>query len=487
MNQKKRNLILLLAATVLLSGMLWLLMRGGNEEGHSHADDVTQSDHDHGAHSGTLIQEAQGDLQTIVFRNQNAKYTAYLDVDKGEIAFKELDGYSVNSGFMEYVWYGVAQMIYQDIVGSVDDEHYRPADYGFDKPSLTVKATFASGKSYSFKAGKNVPGYDEDVYYVLLNGDKNIYACTLDQSFFLGNSYYLSDNIFYEYDKDIDEKKEITIGNITLSGADFKEKLVMKVNRVTNLSDPFYGYDYVVTSPINWPVKRSSASTLVYDLTYLMADDVAALKPSKAELKSYGLSKPHLTVSFTRNGKACVLYCSKPEKDTMYVMLKGGDIVYRLDTEALSILHRLSPETLYSVNEISTAVEAISGISIRSADVKCDIDVSRKKNENAVTENDLIYTYSVKVNGADVKYTAYTNFVKQLNNSAISHWNVKLPDGRPEVTLTLKYYDSYQRESDVIRFYRYSDREYAAAWGDYPVNTVTVTWLKQLLDDAGAF
>lgn len=483
MSKKRRNLWLLIALTVVMGGALWLLLRGGGEEGHTHAHDVSDSD-ESGRQSGILVNEAQEDLQGLVFRNENAEYTAYLNETSGQVAFRELEGYPVNENFMEYVWFSVPQMLYQDIIIRTDDEGYSAKTYGLDKPALTVKATFATGKTYEFYAGSNVPGYDEDVYYVRLKGDKNIYACTLDTPLFMGNSYYLSDDIFYEYDKDIDEKKQITIGKITLSGDNFDGSFVMQPSDITNLSDPFYGYEYLVTSPVYWPVKKSSASMLVYDLTYLMADDVAALNPTQKQLRSYGLRSPALTVSFVRNGRKCVLYGSKPEKGVMYVMVKGQSIVYRLDTESLSLLHNLSPQTLYSVSALSVSLEAISGIQVKSADVSAKVSVTRSKNENAITENDLIYTYTAKANGKEIGYSLYTNFVKQMNDSVILQWNVSRPKGKATVTLTIQYFDNYQRKSDTILFYRVSDREYAVVWGDQPVNTVTATWLNRLLENA---
>ena len=188
MNKKKRHLMLLILATAAVGVLLWVLA-GGQEtdaDEHDHDHSVSESDHDHG-HSGVLLNYSADELKTVTFTNQNAKYTAYLDSKSGSVVFKELKDYSVNSNFMETIWYGAVQMIYQDIAATTDDENYNPKDYGLDKPSLTVKVTFKNGKSYTFKAGKSTPGYDEDVYYLTLSGDRNVYICTLDNAFFMGN------------------------------------------------------------------------------------------------------------------------------------------------------------------------------------------------------------------------------------------------------------------------------------------------------------
>ncbi len=113
MSKKRRNLWLLIALTVVMGGALWLLLRGGGEEGHTHAHDVSDSD-ESGRQSGILVNEAQEDLQGLVFRNENAEYTAYLNETSGQVAFRELEGYPVNENFMEYVWFSVPQMLYQD-------------------------------------------------------------------------------------------------------------------------------------------------------------------------------------------------------------------------------------------------------------------------------------------------------------------------------------------------------------------------------------
>ena len=490
MNKKRRNLILLLAVTALLGGMLWWVMRSGSGDGaedpEAHEHIHTASDSDHAYDTGTLFSESADDLKQVVFRNEYGQYTAYLDKEKGEIACKELAGLPVNNAFLEYVWYGVTDMTYSDIVTTTDAEGYSAKAFGLDKPSLTVTATFAGGKKYTFTAGSKVPGHDSDeVYYTLLKGDKHVYACPIDIPFFMGDSYFLNDDIFYEYDEGI-ESSDIQIGDITLSGNAFDGKFVMKVNREANLSSPDYGYDYVVTSPIHWPVKRSASSELVYDLTYLMADDVVQRNPTKKQLASYGLDRPSLTVSFRRNGKSCVLYASKYDKETLYVMLKGGKIVYLLKPASLSILHELSPENLYSLSELSVQTEAVSGVTVTAAQGTTRIDVTRSKNEKSMAESDVIYTYTVEANGEAIKYTVYTNFIKQLNGSVIQRWNVEdfTAQGEPDVTVKIAWFDNYGRKADTVKFYRCNDREYAAVWGDKPVNTVSATWLNRLLQSA---
>ena len=236
-------------------------------------------------------------------------------------------------------------------------------------------------------------------------------------------------------------------------------------------------------------MKASAASMLVYDLQYLMADDVAVLKPTAKQLKSYGLSSPYLTVSFKRNGKNCIMYCSRPKSEKMYVILKGHDIIYQLNTNSLSILHQLTPENIYSINAISVTLEALSGLKIASANVNCDIAVKRKDfffNDAAAAE---IYTYSVTKNGEDKKYSSFTKLIKQLGGSSITHWNVKKPTGKPSVTITLSFFDEAKQKHkpEIIRLYPTSEREYAVVREGLPVNTVSATWVKQLLSDAEEF
>ena len=493
MNKKKRNLLLLILATVAVGALFWVLSGTENAEtdDHDHEHSVSESDGESGRHSGTLLNYSADDLKTLTFTNSKAKYTAYVSKKTGIVTFKELEGYSVNSKFMETVWFGSVQMIYQDIAGSTKDKDYRAKDYGFDKPSLTVKAVLKSGKSYTFKAGKKTPGYEEDVYYLTVSGDANIYVCTLDSAFFLGDSYYLSDDIFSDFDSDDNgrQKSDIKIGEITLSGEEFGEKLTMKPSTTADMTSPFYGYAYKVTSPVSWPVKESAASMLVYDLQYLMADDVAVLKPTAKQLKKYGLSKPYLTVSHKRNGKDCVMYASKPKSEKMYVILKDHDIIYELNTNSLSILHQLTPENIYSVKAISVTLEALSGLKITSGSTKHDIAVKREEKESSFADSDVIYTYSVTKNGEEKKYASYTKLIKQLCGSTISRWNVSQPSGKPEVTITLSFFDDPKRKhkSESIKLYKYSEREYYVVREGLPINTVSATWVKQLLSDAEEF
>ena len=491
MNRKKRNLLLLLAATLAVAGIFWLLASGEapEEEHDAHDYSVSESDEEYGRQSGVLFNYSSDEIKTLTFTNSQAKYTAYLNKKTGSVAFRELEGYPVNADFMKTVWSDSVQMIYQDIAASTRDKNYKPADYGFDKPSVTVKVTFKNGSSYTFKAGSKTPGYENDVYYVTVSGDSHVYVCTLDSAFFMGDSYYLSDDIFSDYDSEKDgrQKSKIQIGEITLSGDEFKGDFKMKPSTTADMSSPFYGFSYMVTSPVRWPVKPSAASMLVYDLQYLMADDVAVLKPSGKQLKAYGLDKPYLTVSFMRNGKKAVMYCSRPDSEKMYVILKDHDILYELNVNSLSILHQLTPENLYSINAVSATMEALRSVRITSEGVKCDIVIDREENQNAIAGDDVIYTYSVTKNGESKKYSSFTKLMKQLNGSSINRWNVKKPTGKPAVTLKLSFYDNIRSEPEIIRLYRCSDREYAVVREGLPVNTVSATWVKQFLDDADSF
>ncbi len=493
MNRKKRNLLLLVVATAAVCALLMVLTLGDSAENgqHEHEHGVSESDEHSERHTGILLNYSADEIKTLTFSNSKAKYTAYVDLKSGNVVFKELEGYSVNSKFMETVWFGSVQMIYQDVVADTSDKDYKPRDYGFDKPSLTVKATLKNGKSYSFKAGKKTPGYENDVYYLTVSGDSKIYVCTLDSAFFMGDSYYLSDDIFSDYDTNQDGSKKNTakIGEVTLSGEAFNGKFTIMPSTTADMSSPFYGYEYMVTSPIKWSVKASAASMLINDLQYLMADDVAVLKPTAKQLKSHGLSSPYLTVSFKRNGKNCVMYCSKPENEKMYVILKDHDIIYELNTNSLSLLHELKPENIYSINAVSATLEAVSGVKIAGGGVKCDIVVSRDENKNAVAETDVIYTYSVTKNGEEKKYSSFVKLMKQLNSSSITRWNVKKPTGKPVITITLSFFEGAKQKhkAAIIELVKYSDREYAVVRDGLPVNTVSATWVKQLLSDAEEF
>ncbi|MBQ5545470.1 MAG: DUF4340 domain-containing protein, partial [Clostridia bacterium] len=203
MSKKRRNLLALLAVTLGLGGLLWWLMSmpdtAGESEDHTHITSESDHDHTHESDTGTLVNESADDLRKVVFRNANGRYTAYVDSKKGEVVFRELEGLPVNNAFMEYVWYGAVQLTYSHIITTTDADDYSAKAYGLDKPSLTVTASFKDGHTVSFQAGDAVKGEETDVYYTLLKGDKHVYACPIDIPFFMGDSYFINDDIFYEY------------------------------------------------------------------------------------------------------------------------------------------------------------------------------------------------------------------------------------------------------------------------------------------------
>ena len=155
--------------------------------------------------------------------------------------------------------------------------------------------------------------------------------------------------------------------------------------------------------------------------------------------------------------------------------------------EEVDHIIELTPENIYSINAISATLEAIGGVKISGGGVNCDIAVNREENKNAVAETDVLYKYSVSKNGEEKNYSAFVKLMKQLNGSSIIRWNVKQPTGKPYLTITLSFFDSSKYKPEKIRFYQYSQREYAVVREGLPVNTVSATWVKQFLNDVDEF
>ncbi len=95
-----------------------------------------------------------------------------------------------------------------------------------------------------------------------------------------------------------------------------------------------------VVEPAPGPADEPKATDLLFKLTGLRADGVAAEQP--AALDTYGLDTPEITVTVTKtDGKEIgTLLISKEEKEQRYVQIKGEAPVYTLPSKDLKDLPR---------------------------------------------------------------------------------------------------------------------------------------------------
>lgn len=171
------------------------------------------------------------------------------------------------------------------------------SEFGFDKPSVSAAVTFYDDSTYSFELGCLAP--DKSGYYFREKDSNHLYVIPADSGYAMLQEplSYVSTTVLKQPETS-DENAEIVLRNMKLSGTSRKGK-EFAFRLVTSADDSAYLYHtYIITYPFQKGASTSKASELE-KFTYLSAASVAAVHPSAAELKQFGLDNPSTVAEFT--------------------------------------------------------------------------------------------------------------------------------------------------------------------------------------------
>ncbi len=483
MKQNIKIIIAMCAGILLLAAALIALSCedcGGNDPSISGGDvvspaEVSHSDgsgmHLHPNESGELLAGGD-DLRTLRLISSKGDYLITRGKDE-KLSIEHLSDLLLETDFLEIVWYNALSFGYTYSIHS--NNPLSLADFGLDPAALTIECEYTDGSSCRLFVGNEVIG-SPGIYYFRIDGRDEIFLNEFDVSFFQGDNYWLSDDIFG------DDTEDVTIGSINLSGSAFSKALKLERYSSDDKSDPLYGANYVITSPIKAPTDNYMTTLLTDELTEMVASEAVCAHPSAEHIKEYGLDKPFAIISHQRNGKQHTLRIARTDASTLYAMADGVDCIFMLDTGSFEMISVLSDTALRS-NEVHVRYfDSIESIRIQAKGTDLTFTLKRTPLE---TDNTL-FEYRAYYGDTQLTLNYYKSLLEVFNSAAAVSYGGQSDSDTPTMTVTITFFDGYDRKEEVIRYYSAGTRRYLVTIDGEGDVLVGQMWVDKFLDSAKA-
>jgi len=182
--------------------------------------------------------------------------------------------------------------------------------YGLDKPPFTVKV-WAEGDKKERTLLVGTKAGTTDNIYVKIEGEETVYEVgkSLQENLEKIDTKKLRDRTVLKFKQDALSELELQFG---------KTHVVLERS----------GTDWKMTKPKQMDADGSTVSSLLWKFEDFHADEYVG--PAPKDRKRYGFDKPQAEVTFHVRGKRPqTMLLGKTEAGKLYVMLKGGDSVFR--------------------------------------------------------------------------------------------------------------------------------------------------------------
>lgn len=365
----------------------------------------------------------------------------------------------------------LSKLVATDDVGTVDSVK----DFGLDKPIFTADVTYYDNSTFAFEIGNATP--DKTGYYFREKGKDHIYVMSTANAEWLMTpaDKYISSSVFDAPNPSSDDA-QVVMRDMTLSGTvRNNEKLSFRL--VTSEDSEEYIYHtYILTAPKIKGTNSSYASKME-NFTYLVASDIAAVRPTEKQLQEFGLTNPYSVAEFTlasrttttdktdANGntqsktvysdlKKHVIKVGGMKNDQYYVMIDTVPIVYTVyadDLPWVTVTFDEMADTMLFLNNIST----ISNYTVTLPDKTTTFHLTHDP-----STDDRVKSLTVDVNGT-VMDTMNFRYLVLVSMEIQRYGALKttITDQPLKLTLTLDKVDNTEQPL-VIRFYELSASVY---------------------------
>lgn len=502
-NNKKNKIILLsctIAALVLVGVMLLLIFLpdSNSSNGSATYDEGTpltvEVDED-GMHQAKVITDSKGELdnnsygtlveydtnKVIKVNLENSKgtmeitsYTPVNDDGETDTTVYTITGYEdfeLQSGMADEIANDCAQVDFTKVI-SVDGSN--SSEYGFDSPAAKVQITYEDNTTALLTVGDAAP--QETGTYVKFGTSDTIYLVANDDvaAFYYG----LTDMFSLTINDSADTSDNSIASSITLGGSRLEKEITFEPNSDDNISS-----NYVITSPEKAYASETVASNIEGDIRGLYAESVVMVSPSDEQLKTLGLATPYATVKGVYPDATVEVLASKPDSDGyVNLMLKGGDVIYRIASDNVTWV-QYTYEELLSEYMIAPNMIALSAMSVNDGSNTYDYKLS--STTQTTTDDDgeetTTTTTTVKCGNTEIEIGYFTTYFQNISLIKRADGDIESYSGNPVFSVTFTYESG---GSDTVSYYNTGGNRYLAVVNGKSVGHVYKTGLNKIISQS---
>ncbi len=356
------------------------------------------------------------------------------------------------------------------------DEATQKAQYGLDKPVVTVKVEATDAKqNFVLTQGSvtadgqyaylHISAYPNKIYLVGRSTLTGFIVEPLDlaissaipaiQKTEDNAGYFDSEGVLTDFD------------TLTISGSNFSKPLVFTPNKDNRFSS--YA-TYICTSP-----KLRIADGVIEDIRNSFANGVSAsgavsFDQSKESIKKFGLDKPDIVITLKVAGKnySYKLKATDDSKTQFYILASTDRMIRTVTISSMEYLN--NEEKDYYLGFM--ALESIGDIS--EFNLTGEVNASFKLNKKEDEEG-----YDITANGTAVESESFQNFYALFIGTTAIDYNTVKVSKKADLTITLKHHDG--ASPTVLTFFKISDSRYQYNVGGTPMGQITSTAYDKLV------
>ncbi len=469
MNTGKRNLIIVGAAIVILGGTTAALMLTGNGKDNA-GSSVSSPD------SIQLVTKKEEDIVSMAVSNKTGSYTL-IPVKKPMAgaastapedmvtiySVKGLEDLNIDTTATDQVVRNGYSLSATKNLGAVTNLE----EYGLKDPQAVVKVSFKDGSQYNYKIG-SASATDSTSFYMCGENSNNVYIVTVDSGILQDERHFINKNML----SITNAGKDNDYTDIKLSGKNFPQPIATKKE-----SDGFY-----MSSPIHSGLDENKVAEIQNSLTALTANTVEAVHPDETAIKKYGLDAPAAVVEFTVNNEKYKVMVGAKNGSQYYAAFDPAKTVYLVKASDVSAWAETNAFTLRNKLLHLPMIDSLKSIAVEKGAVSSAVTVQRTKDEKQSTQDKPAYTYKVlsqdnKELDYDKNYKSF--FISLISLETLEDANAK-PNGAPVYRVTYSYFD--KGATDILEFYKSSDRRYTAVVNGEIFGTIVSTEVDKVFD-----
>lgn len=454
MKKKVRGALLLLLVAGVTLGAIFILLNMKGEDDTAESSQVSETS----VETVAVTEKEEADIEDISISYGGETFVIKSTPLNEEDAFviEGLEDFDLMSDNIS----GLARALYKMNASKTIGDTENIESYGLEgSEALTAVLNFKDGTKDELVVGTTAgSGVGR---YVLHDGTVYIVNALPDMLF--GGSYGLINKTAYSVEDILgtDEAGNPTalpdeMASLKLSGAKYAQPIEIAF-RSEELSV------FKILAPMETDGSSDRMGEIIPVLKSFTASEVAKAGYTEENLADFGLAEPYAVAEFTLNSENHVVSIS--EKDTegnTYVTVDDNNVIYKAPWSAVSTWADKTLMNLRSPYILLPNIMDVSGVALTGGGVDKKLNITREKDEENSTEDNLRYILTIECDGADLSYDeVYQPFYKELISMAVL--SVDEPEyylEEPVFAFTYEYFDG---GSDEISFYEIPDQDRYAA------------------------